>query len=176
MPALPVYALEHSMATTFLGTLPAASPRKPALVIADTPPGVVHRDGPRIEISELLLEAGAILLTREPISLDNDLYVYGTRDQPLHPLLVDALLLVVDRRRRRIDPPARQGQHRPLFLIEKEDGRYVCGLCSIDGDTLVIEPHPDIPARSQRLKKEDTTTIGQVVAVVRRFDAAPHHV
>jgi hypothetical protein len=162
------------MATPFRTNPLAVSPRTPA------PAGIWPRPAggsSPLEVPELLLEATAILLARGPISLDDDVYLYGTHDQPLHPLLTDALLLVVDRRRRRIDPPHRQGaRQRPLFLIETEDGRYICGLCSVEGGTLVIGPHPDIPAPSLRLRRADTTVIGQIVAVVRRFGAASRRV
>lgn len=157
------------MATAFPGKLQAVKPSKAAVAIANAAP-FVQPDLPPIEISDLLLEVGSILLGREPLSLDHDLYIFGHREERLHPVLADALLLVVDRRRRRIEPAYGQKlKQRPLFLIEKDDGRYVCGLCSVDGETLVIEPHPDIPTRSQRLRKEDSTPVGQVVAVVRKF-------
>ncbi|MFY9574290.1 MAG: hypothetical protein WAV20_23050, partial [Blastocatellia bacterium] len=83
---------------------------------------VIQRLG---EVPFFLMRSVGFIIRQEQLSLD-DVYVWGRCEPVLHPLLNGALLLLVNRRQRRV-PDARSSvspAERPLFLIRAPDRRY----------------------------------------------------
>ena len=101
-------------------------------------------------------------------SLHDFFWVGGDRN-PLHPLLVNGLLVAVNRHKKkpsysRSKPPWQQ----PLYMLLRRDGTYVCGCCSLEDDTLVMHPYPLNHQRPEQLRNHhDAEVVGQIVAVVR---------
>jgi hypothetical protein len=115
----------------------------------------------------LLLSVGSII-RQEQLSLD-DAYVWGRREPALHPLLNGALLLLVNRRQRRVpDARARLAlAERPLFLIRTPDRRYQAGMCAVDGGTMLVRPHSKSRMPVRAYPARDVVVIGRISAVLR---------
>lgn len=101
----------------------------------------------------------------------SDCFYVGHNTRRLHPLLDGAFLIAVNKRRKRIVRNGWTSQwDRPLHLVLKRDGSYVCGACSLSGDTLTVHPHPDVIGVTERFKLgQDAEIVGEVVCVVRRL-------
>lgn len=104
------------------------------------------------------------------LSLSN-LFWVGSDKSPRHPMLVDAVLVAVNRRARKLPPRATTGAcGGPVHLILVRDGRYLCGPCTHDGDNLVIGAYPRSGLRTQEFKIGiDAEIVGQVTAILRRL-------
>ncbi|MGH9722474.1 MAG: hypothetical protein ACRD8O_19865 [Bryobacteraceae bacterium] len=101
-----------------------------------------------------------------------DVFVAGAEDPLLHPLLEGAAAVVVNRAQRRIvDGDARW--ERPMFLVRKPEGGYLIGFCALQGNALVVQPHPEVGGSARILDRRDTDVIGRVAAVLRKTPAAP---
>ena len=98
----------------------------------------------------------------------DDIFVWGRRDAPLHPLLRRAWFLIVNRHN--ISLRAAQGSAgpAPLFVVLTPSGRYLCGPCMLDGDHVTVLAHPSVPAASVRFHRDDITVIGTIAAIVQR--------
>lgn len=101
----------------------------------------------------------------------SDWFWVGHNTRQLHPLLEGAFLIAMNKKRKRIAGNGWTSQwDRPLYLVLKRDGNYVCGSCSVSGDTLTVHPHPDVTGITERFKlARDAEIIGEVVCVVRRL-------
>jgi hypothetical protein len=120
------------------------------------------------DVPAFLLRSIGTIIGHDKLSLD-DLYLWGGEERATHLVLQGAVLIFVNRRQRRI-PEVRQRlilAERPLFLIRTATGQLTAGMCSIDGDMLLIYPHN--PARSPVLsfRAQDTEVIGRISAVLR---------
>lgn len=100
-----------------------------------------------------------------------DFFWVGGEPNPLHPLLVNGLLVVVNRHRKK--PTYSRSKplwQQPLYMLLKRDGTYVCGCCSPENGTLVIHPYSRDYQRSEQLRNhDDAEVIGQIVIVARRL-------
>jgi hypothetical protein len=101
----------------------------------------------------------------------SDLFWVGGDKAKLHPLLINATLVVVNRRARRPSPPKQDAVcEERLHLILKRDGSYLCGRCSLDEGNLVIHGYPGGPVGTQQFRDGiDAEVVGQVTAIVRRL-------
>ena len=101
----------------------------------------------------------------------SDLFWVGGDKSPRHPMLVNAVLVAVNRRARKLPPRAvTDACCGPLHLILERDGRYVCGPCTYDGDTLVVDAYPRSGLHAQKFKiGADAEIVGQVTAILRRL-------
>lgn len=129
---------------------------------------VVERLG---EVPFFLLPSIGSIIRQEQLSVD-DLYVCSSRERVLHPLLNGALLLLVNRRQRRV-PEARAHislVERPLFLVRAPDRRYLAGMCAVDGGTLLVQPHSRSRMPVLTYPARDVTVIGRISAVLRATD------
>jgi len=102
------------------------------------------------------------------ISLANIFWSRENQD-PIHPALVGASLLIVNRRVRvpveRLAPTLWQ---EPLYVILLRNGAYLCGSCTLRHGVLTVHPHSERPQSSICLRnKVDGELIGQVTGVVR---------
>ena len=103
-------------------------------------------------------------------SLSDVFWVNG--DKALrHPFLVNASLIVVNRRARR---PSREPGNavcdRPLYLILLRDGSYLCGRCTLNEGDLVIHGYPGGSVSRQQFRNDvDAEVVGRVTTILRRL-------
>jgi hypothetical protein len=104
-----------------------------------------------------------------------DIFWVGGQREPLHPLLVGAFFVVVDRRKRRPRiSPGKSPWEQPVYLLARRDGSYVLSSCSLADSTIVLHPYVEGFLRSQRLRNRvDAHILGQVVTVVRSLPSPP---
>lgn len=126
---------------------------------------VIERLG---EVPFFLLPSVGSIICQEQLSLD-DVYFWGRREPVLHPLLKGALVLIVNRRQRRV-PEARAHlsvAEQSLFLIRGPDRRYQAGTCAIDGGTMLVRPHSKSQMPVVTYAARDVDVIGRISAVLR---------
>jgi hypothetical protein len=129
----------------------------------------------RLEELPLFLRDSVVSLSGLPeLSLHN-IFSIGGQTQALHPALIGALFVVVNRRK--IRPPAFRRKsiwEQPLYLVMKRDGSYLLANCTLEDNTLVVHPHVSrfVPEEQLRLRV-DAEVVGQIVAVVRSVLSPP---
>ena len=89
----------------------------------------------------------------------------------LHPLLVNAALVVINRRIKRPSQSAAKDCRAPsLHLILKRNGGYLFGCCALQEGTLLVGAYPGGPPGTQRFRNGiDAEIIGQVTAILRKL-------
>ena len=102
-----------------------------------------------------------------------DFFWVGGEPNPLHPLLVNGLLVVVNRHRKK--PTYSRSKplwQQPLYMLLRRDGTYVCGCCSLEDGVLVVHAYsharsPDYQ-RPERLRNhQDAEVVGEIVTIAR---------
>jgi hypothetical protein len=95
----------------------------------------------------------------------------GGEENPLHPLLVNGLLVIVNRHiKRPIYSRSKPLWQQPLYMLLRRDGTYVCGCCGPENGTLVLHPQSPNYQRSEQLRNHyDAEVIGQIATVARRL-------
>ena len=103
-------------------------------------------------------------------SLNDFLWVGGDQN-PLHPLLVNGLIVVVNRHRKKpLHFRSKPLWQQPLYVLLRRDGTYVCGCCSLENGTLMIHPYSVNHRRPEHLRNHhDAEVVGQIVTVARRL-------
>jgi len=101
----------------------------------------------------------------------HDFFWLGGKQEPLHPSLVDGLLVIVNRRRKKpLYFRSKPFWQQPLYVLLKRDGTYMCGCCSLENGTLVIHSYSSAYQQPQQLRNHyDAEVVGQVVVMVRRL-------
>lgn len=106
----------------------------------------------------------------EHLSLLDVFWVGGERN-PIHPHLVDASLVTVNRRLKKpIRSLPRTPPEDPMYMIIERDGGYLCGCCTAEQGTLAVYRYskgPQSPIQIER--RSDAEIIGRVTAVLRRL-------
>jgi hypothetical protein len=99
------------------------------------------------------------------------LFWTGGDQKPLHPNLVNALVVLVDRRKKRpVHFRSKPLWQQPIYLLQKRDGSYLCGCCSIENGSLVLHPYSSHLYRHIKLRyHDDAEVIGQVVTIARKL-------
>jgi hypothetical protein len=99
-----------------------------------------------------------------------DLFATGRQKTVFHPYLADAVVLVVDRRKKRITTLRHAPLWaQPLYLLLGRDGRFVCASCLREGARLVMRPFSNGVDRPLRLRSpEEVEIVGRVVGILRR--------
>jgi transcriptional regulator with XRE-family HTH domain len=108
-------------------------------------------------------------LSRLPKLSLHDVFWVGGQKKPLHPSLTGALLVFVERRKRR-PRILRHKSHweQPIFLLRKRDGSYVLASCSMEDNTIVVHPCTESFVTPERLQNRvDAEVIGQIMTIVR---------
>lgn len=114
------------------------------------------------------------LLMLNGFDLKSHRYGYiGTEDWRMYPILQPGSLVLIDETKRK---PAAGGWtnefDRPIYFVEHRQG-YTCAWCSINGDQIVLQPHPasncipevyDFPS--------EVDVVGQVTGIAMRLDPA----
>ena len=108
------------------------------------------------------------VIGQQQLSFD-DIYIWGERERPLHPFLLGAVLVIVNRRQRRVpDAGVRwSSTQRPLFLIRVTSGQLIAATCALEGDILIVQPHSSARARVMTFRLPEVEVIGHITAVVR---------
>ena len=101
----------------------------------------------------------------------SDVFCVGGEKAKLHPLLINATLVAINRRARRPSPPTQDAVcEKPLYVILKRDSGYLCGSCTLDEGNLVVHGYPGGPVGARQFKDGiDAEIVGQVTAILRRF-------
>lgn len=101
----------------------------------------------------------------------SDVFWVGGDKSPLHPLLVGATLVAVNRRvKKPMHFPGQTLCAQPLYLILRRDGTYLCGHCILDQGNLVLPGYPGGSSAKQQLRNaSDAEIVGQVTTVLRRL-------
>jgi hypothetical protein len=100
----------------------------------------------------------------------NDFFWVGGDQNPLHPLLVNGLIVVVNRHKKKaIHFRSKPLWQQPLYVLLRRNGTYLCGCCSLEKNTLVTHPYSQ-SGRSEHLRNhEDAEVVGQIVTIVREL-------
>jgi hypothetical protein len=115
-------------------------------------------------------DAFAFAAGLKDLSLSDVFWVGGDRS-PIHPYLVHATFVSVNRRVKKPTQTAKTLWEQPLYMVLKRDGGFLCGACTLEHGHLLIHPYPDRPSVLRQLRNGiDAEVIGQVTAVVRRLD------
>ena len=127
--------------------------------------GVRERSG---EVPFFLRDSLGFLSGLSEVTLQ-DVFWVGGQQRALHPSLVGAQFVVVNRRRRRLLAfRLKSPWEQPLHLVMRRDGSYVLASCSLENSTIVVHPYPGSHTQAERLRDRiDGEVVGQIVAVVR---------
>ncbi len=99
----------------------------------------------------------------------SDVFWVGGDETPIHPLLIDATFVVVNRR---VKNPAQSKTdcEPPLCLLLKRDGSYLCGCCALQQGKLVVRAYPGGRLATQQFRNGiEAEVIGQVTTILRRL-------
>jgi hypothetical protein len=99
----------------------------------------------------------------------SDVFWVGGDQVPIHPLLINATFVVVNRRLKN-PTQSKAVCEPPLGLILKRDGSYLCGCCALHQGDLIVRGYPGGRLATQRFRNGiDAEVIGQVTAILRRL-------
>lgn len=99
----------------------------------------------------------------------SDIFWVGRDIAPIHPWLVDASLVAINRRIKR-PVSGKPTSDQPLYLILKRDGSYLCGCCALHQGELVVPSYPGVPLGARRFRNGvDAEVIGQVTTILRHL-------
>jgi hypothetical protein len=99
----------------------------------------------------------------------SDVFWVGGDEAPIHPLLINAAFVVVNRRVK-IPAQSKGACEPPLCLVLKRDGSYLCGCCALHQGNLVVRAY--LRGRPATLKFRngiDAEVIGRVTTILRRL-------
>jgi hypothetical protein len=101
----------------------------------------------------------------------NDFFWVGGGQNPLHPLLVNGLAVIVDRRRKKpLHFRSRPLWQQPIYVLLKRDGTYICGCCSLENGTLIVHPYSPSNQSPEHLRNyHEAEVVGQVVTIARQL-------
>jgi hypothetical protein len=101
----------------------------------------------------------------------NDFFWVGGDQNPLHPLLVNGLIVAVNRQRKKaVHFRSMPLWQQPLYVLLRRDGSYMCACSSLENGTLVIHPHSVDYQRPEQLRnRRDAEVVGQIVTIARRL-------
>jgi transcriptional regulator with XRE-family HTH domain len=94
----------------------------------------------------------------------------GVEDFTMYPILLPGSFVQVDESRTRIEMQMWASEYeRPIYFVEMRDG-YVCSWCELQGDNLILQPHPRSPVPIRLMKHpQEAEIIGQVVGIAMRL-------
>jgi transcriptional regulator with XRE-family HTH domain len=124
-------------------------------------------------VSRMIQRWGKLpLMLLHGLDLKTHRYAFvGSEDWSMYPLLQPGSLLLLDETKRKIIPSGWTNEFdRPIYFLEHRDG-YACGWCNLDGNRLVLQPHPASMCNPQVfLFPDEIDVIGQVTGVAMRLD------
>ena len=89
----------------------------------------------------------------------------GSSDFTMYPMIRPGALLKIDTSQNKVPAGAWPNEHeRPIFLVELREA-YACGWCELQGNHLLIIPHPSSPASVRRFTyPREAEIVGRVVS------------
>jgi transcriptional regulator with XRE-family HTH domain len=122
-------------------------------------------------LSHALKNWGALPLTLLN-HLDLKRYRYGTiglNDRSMYPILRPGSLVLIDDRARIAASGWTNEYDRPIYFLEHRGG-YLCGWCDVEGDRLVVLPHPASGAKPQVFRyRLEVDLVGRVIGAAMLF-------
>jgi transcriptional regulator with XRE-family HTH domain len=112
------------------------------------------------------------LMFLETLDLKEQRYaLIGTEDWFMYPLLQPGTFVSIDETQRKIATSGWNNEfERPIYFLEHRSG-YACGWCSLNGDQLILQPHPASLCSPQIYTYPDEIDlIGQVSGIAMRLD------
>ncbi len=123
-----------------------------------------------------MIEAWGVVPLTYLNGLVNAEYTYayiGSEDFTMYPLLLPGSFAQVDEskdKKKIVEGGWRSEYERPIYFVEMRDA-FVCCWCSLEGDKLILQPHPLSPTPVRIVKyQQDAEVLGQVVGVAMRLD------
>ena len=115
-----------------------------------------------------LRESLASLSGMTTLSL-HDFFWVGGEQNALHPLLVNGLLVIVNRHRKKpVHFRSKPLWQQPVYILLRRDGTYMCACCSLENGSLVIHPYSPGYQRPERLRnRHDAEVVGEIVTIAR---------
>jgi hypothetical protein len=100
-----------------------------------------------------------------------DFFWIGGETNPLHPVLKNGIIAMVNRRKKRpIHYRSRPLWEQPIYVLLLRGGSYLCACCSLEDHNLVLHPYPQhIHGALQLRDQRDAEVVGQIVAVMRKL-------
>jgi transcriptional regulator with XRE-family HTH domain len=95
----------------------------------------------------------------------------GEDDFTMYPTLLPGSFLQIDESRNQVSVGSWRSEYqRPIYFVEMRDG-FACCWCSVDGDSITLQPHPlsCAPVRILRYPQQ-AEVVGQVVGIAMRLD------
>src|SRR5690242_307343 len=105
------------------------------------------------------------------LDVRHNLYGYvGLQDYTLSPMLRPGTFVQIDQKLRKVQSFRwRTEFDRPIYFVELRDG-YACSWCELQGNQLVVVPHPLSPcSMRQFLYGTDAEIVGQVTGIAMRI-------
>jgi transcriptional regulator with XRE-family HTH domain len=105
------------------------------------------------------------------LDVRHSLYGYiGAEDFTLHPMLRPGSFVQIDQTNRKILASKWRSEYdRPIYFIELRGG-YACSWCELQGNQLLLVPHPLSPCRIRAVNYgSDAEIVGQVTGVAMRI-------
>ncbi len=101
----------------------------------------------------------------------HDLFWVGGESNPLHPLLVNGLLVIVNRHiKKPFYSRSKPLWQQPVYVLLRRNGTYMCGCCSLENGTLLIHPFSHSYQPQEQLRNhDDAEVVGQIVTVAKRL-------
>ncbi len=89
----------------------------------------------------------------------------GSSDFTMYPMIRPGALLKIDTSQNKLTAGTWHNEHeRPIFLVELREA-YACGWCELQGNQLLIIPHPSSPASVRRFTyPREAEIVGRVVS------------
>ena len=155
----------------------ASYPNQPATEVAGashpgkTPVGFVSTLVSQWEELPLFIRGALPAITGLKDFSVSDVFCYDGNQDPIHPSLVGASLLAVNRRIKiPVQATAPSVWEQPLYIVLLRDGSYLCGSCELRRGVLIVHPHSERPHSSIQLNNGiDAEVIGQVTTILRRL-------
>jgi hypothetical protein len=133
------------------------------------PPGVIPELAGQLGGVPFFLRSSLGMLCGLPRLSLKDFFWIGGSANTVHPYLKGALLVVVNRQKKKPnDCASKPLWQQPLYIVLNRDGTYVCGCCSQENDSLVIHTYRGGLHKREELRRRDTEIIGRIVAVARK--------
>lgn len=124
-------------------------------------------------LGRIIEKWGAVPMTflRQLEEAEFTYFYIGTEDLTMYPLLMPGSFVQVDESQNKIvGGPWPSEYQRPIYFVETRNG-YRCSWCELDGDRLILQPHPLSPQKIAIYKnQQEAEVVGRIVAVAMRLD------
>lgn len=163
------YQLENRRERTFLLNLEKPDPKSTVTFPISFDPGF------RVETTNLISRMVEVwgevpVAVIQHMDLRRNRYGYiGLQDYTMYPLIRPGSFVVIDENIRKVHAPNwRTEMDRPIYFVELRDG-YACCWCELEGESLLLVPHPLSRCQHRRFDAKSAEIVGQVIAIASRI-------